>query len=165
MWLPYNVTAGWPFFNSMSSRVRLISFLQFPCSWLHAWSCHLRTRITSALLRAFGFQRLCVLSGNHHSVDFLWLHGTIWMLQVLNSHLSLAIWAQPPALPALAHLGESLAEACGHGVSQRHIIGGLVTGIAKHDALITSSNIRVVLANMHATSNVRAAEDAADICC
>ena len=28
--------------------------------------------------------------------------------------------------------------------------------MAKHDALITSSNIHVVLANMHATSNVRA---------
>ena len=49
--------------------------------------------------------------------------------------------------------GESHAEACGHGATQRHIARGIVTAIARHDVLITSPNINVILANMHATSN------------
>eukprot|EP00438_Fugacium_kawagutii_P010530 Skav214527 [mRNA] locus=scaffold410:253553:254035:+ [translate_table: standard] len=89
---------------------------------LHAWCCHLGSLVALALLAAHGLQRLSVLGGNHHSVDLLWLNGAIRVLEVLNGHLGLSIWSQPPALTALANISEGLAQTCGHGVGQRHAV-------------------------------------------
>merc|ERR1711966_176749 len=44
----------------------------------------------------------------------------------------------------------------GHGVSQGHAVLGLIAGIAEHDALVAGTHIHVVLANVHATRDVRA---------
>merc|ERR1712019_65429 len=48
------------------------------------------------------------------------LDGAILLLHVLNGDLGLAIGAQPPQLTALAHIGQGLAKAGGHGVGQWH---------------------------------------------
>merc|ERR1719203_124743 len=38
---------------------------------------------------------------------------------------------------------------------QWHAILGLVTGIPKHDSLVSSADIEIILANMNSSSNVR----------
>merc|ERR1719502_1812337 len=76
------------------------------------------------------------------------------MLQVLDSHLGLAIRSQPPALTALADISQRLTQTSGHGVRQGHAICSFITGIAKHDALVASTHIHFVLAHMHTTCNV-----------
>ena len=123
---------------------------------LHAWGSHLSSLVALALLAAHGLQRLSVLSGNHHGVDLLWLNGAIRVLQVLNGHLGLAIWAQPPALTALANISQGLAQTRGHGVGQRHAVRCLIAGISKHDALVTGTHVQVLLVHMDAAGNVRA---------
>ena len=115
---------------------------------LHAWGSHLSSLVALALLAAHSLQRLSVLSGNHHGVDLLWLNGAIRVLQVLNGHLGLAIWAQPPALTALANISQGLAPTRGHGVGQRHAVRCLITGISKHDALVTGTHVQVLLVHM-----------------
>mmetsp|Transcript_105754 Transcript_105754/g.227945 ORF Transcript_105754/g.227945 Transcript_105754/m.227945 type:complete len:217 (-) Transcript_105754:86-736(-) len=97
-----------------------------------------------------------MLRGDHHGVDLLRLHGAIRLLQVLNGDLRLAVRTQPPEQAALAHISEHLAQARGHGVSQGHAVLGLIAGIAEHDALVAGTHIHVVLANVHATRDVRA---------
>ena len=67
------------------------------------------------------------------------------MLQVLDRHLRLAIRSQPPALATLAHVGQGLPEPCGHGVGQRHAVGGLIAGISEHDSLVAGTHIHLVL--------------------
>mmetsp|Transcript_57590 Transcript_57590/g.103474 ORF Transcript_57590/g.103474 Transcript_57590/m.103474 type:complete len:321 (+) Transcript_57590:618-1580(+) len=121
---------------------------------LHAWSGHLRALVASALLAPHSLQGLGMLGGDHHSVDLLRLHGAVRVLQVLDGHLGLAVWPQPPAFAALAHVCQRLAQASGHGVCQGHAVTGLITGVAKHDTLVASAHIHVSLANVHATSDV-----------
>eukprot|EP00409_Alexandrium_fundyense_P004200 CAMPEP_0185901450 /NCGR_PEP_ID=MMETSP0196C-20130402/810_1 /TAXON_ID=2932 /ORGANISM="Alexandrium fundyense, Strain CCMP1719" /LENGTH=104 /DNA_ID=CAMNT_0028620105 /DNA_START=92 /DNA_END=403 /DNA_ORIENTATION=- len=41
-------------------------------------------------------------------------------------------------------------------MSQRHAILRLISGVPKHDALVTSPNVKVLLAHMNAASDVRA---------
>merc|ERR1719408_827881 len=101
----------------------------------HAWCSHLRASVSCPLLAAHSLGWLSMLSGDKHSVDLLWLHRAILLLQILNGYLGLAIGSQPPQLPILAHFGELVAQRGRHGVGQWHSILCLITGIAKHDAL------------------------------
>ena len=89
---------------------------------LHAGGHHLRAGVASTFLGALGLGGLRVLGGDHNCVDLLGLDTAIGMLHILNRDLRLAIRAQPPALSALAHLRQGLAEPCGHGVGQRHAV-------------------------------------------
>mmetsp|Transcript_115276 Transcript_115276/g.187824 ORF Transcript_115276/g.187824 Transcript_115276/m.187824 type:complete len:299 (+) Transcript_115276:352-1248(+) len=122
---------------------------------LHARGCHLRTSVASALLAPHRLQRLGMLGGNHHCMDLQGLHRAIFFLAILNCHLSFSIRAQPPQFAVLAHICQLLAQARSHGVRQGHAIFSLITGIAKHDALIASANIHLVFANVNTTCNVR----------
>merc|ERR1719174_109758 len=97
-----------------------------------------------------------MLSRDDHRVDLQWLYGSIGLLQILDGDLCLAVWTQPPQLAILAHICQFLAQASSHGVCQWHAILSLVAGIAKHDTLVASTNIQIVLANMNSSSDVRA---------
>merc|ERR1712144_179172 len=84
--------------------------------FFHARCCHLGATVASTLL------------GTHS-------------LQGLDGHLCLAIRTQPPQRAILTHICQLFAEASCHRVCQRHAVLCLITGIAKHDALVTSTNI------------------------
>lgn len=60
---------------------------------------------------------------------------------VLARHLRLAIGAHPRANTSLSDLGQARAELRGQVVRKGHEGRSLVGGIAKHNALVTSSNI------------------------
>merc|ERR1719440_295106 len=138
------------FFQSLFDHVLHNQLVHF----FHAGSRHLSACVASTLLAAHGLQGFSMLSGDHHGVNLQWLHRAICLLRILDGNLSLAIWAQPPQLATLAHIGELLAQASGHGMCQWHAILGLVASISKHDALIASANIHFVLAHMHSSGNV-----------
>jgi len=122
----------------------------------HVRSCHLWSSVASTLLGPNSLGRLGMLCGDDNSVDLLWLNRPIGLLEVLNGDLRLAVWAQPPELAAFANICQLLAQASGNEVCQRHAVLCLVTGIAKHDTLVTGTNIHFVLTDVDTTSNVRA---------
>ncbi|KAK3036368.1 hypothetical protein RJ639_032137, partial [Escallonia herrerae] len=74
-------------------------------------------------------------------------HGTI-LIPVLDSHLGLTVGPQPWALLVLSHLSELGTKLGCKDVSKGHELRRLVSGIAKHMALITSSNIFRFLCEM-----------------
>merc|ERR1711933_633560 len=123
---------------------------------LHAWGCRVWARVPSHLLTTSGLQWLCMLRGDNNGVNLLRLNRAILPLQILDGDLSLAIWSQPPKQSALAHVCQLLAQARGHGMCQWHTILRLIASIAKHNTLVTSTYIEVILAHVHPTCNVRA---------
>ena len=54
------------------------------------------------------------------------------------------------------HLGEPVAQLGGQHVGERHELGGLVRGVAKHVALVTGANLLQSLCAeaMHALANI-----------
>merc|ERR1712061_420274 len=116
---------------------------------LHARGCRIRAFVPSHLLAASGLQWLRMLCGDHNGVDLLRLDRAILPLQILDGDLSLAIWSQPPKQSTLAHVGQLLAQSCGHGMCQWHTVLRLIAGIAEHNALVTGTYIEVILAHMH----------------
>merc|ERR1719405_200745 len=120
----------------------------------HAWCCHLGATVASTLLGTHSLQGLSMLGGNDYGVDLQRLYRAICFLQVLDGHLCLAIRTQPPQRAILTHICQLFAEASCHRVCQRHAILRLITGIAKHDTLITSTNIHFIFANMDTSSNI-----------
>mmetsp|Transcript_4227 Transcript_4227/g.6453 ORF Transcript_4227/g.6453 Transcript_4227/m.6453 type:complete len:288 (-) Transcript_4227:32-895(-) len=125
-----------------------------PVHFVHAGRSLVSACVASALLATCSLGRLCVLGGDDNGVELLRLDGAICLLQIFNSHLRFTIRAQPPELPILAHVGQFLAQFRGHGVRQRHAVFRLVSGIAKHNALVTSPDVKVLLANMNTTGDV-----------
>merc|ERR1719293_21706 len=123
---------------------------------LHARGCRVRALVPSHLLAAGGLQRLRMLCGDHNGMDLLRLNRAILPLQILDGDLSLAIWPQPPEQSALAHVCQLLPQARGHGMCQWHAILRLIASIAKHNTLVTSTYIEVILAHVHPACNVRA---------
>mmetsp|Transcript_9375 Transcript_9375/g.17442 ORF Transcript_9375/g.17442 Transcript_9375/m.17442 type:complete len:292 (-) Transcript_9375:1156-2031(-) len=121
---------------------------------LHARGCHLRASVANAFLAPHRLQWLGMLGGNHHCMDLQGLHRAIFFLAILNCHLSFSIRAQPPQFAVLAHICQLLAQARRHGVRQGHAVFGLITGVAKHDALISCSHVHLVFAHVNATRNV-----------
>mmetsp|Transcript_32632 Transcript_32632/g.60018 ORF Transcript_32632/g.60018 Transcript_32632/m.60018 type:complete len:264 (+) Transcript_32632:660-1451(+) len=83
---------------------------------------------------------LRVLGGDHNSVNALGHWNTILEL-VLTSDLSLAIGAHPVASAVLANLSELGSQRCGKHVSEGHESVGLISGVPKHDALVTSTDV------------------------
>lgn len=96
---------------------------------------------------------LSVLGGDDDGVDALGDHGAIVIL-VLDGDLGLGVRAQPGDLTRVAGNGEALNELGGEDVSEGHHLGGLVGGIAEHVALVTSTNVLVLAADVNTTGNV-----------
>merc|ERR1712217_699663 len=94
------------------------------------------------------FQRFRMLSRDDNCVNLPRFHRPICFLQIFNCNLRLAVRPQPPEQTTLTHICQLLAQSGGHGVSQRHAILSLVTCIPEHDALIASSDIKVLFADM-----------------
>mmetsp|Transcript_69812 Transcript_69812/g.145936 ORF Transcript_69812/g.145936 Transcript_69812/m.145936 type:complete len:232 (-) Transcript_69812:35-730(-) len=97
-----------------------------------------------------------MLGRDNNRVDLLGFDRSIGLLEVLDGDLGLSVRSQPPEEAGLANIRQSLSEPCGDGVSQRHGILGLVASIAEHDALITSTDVQVLLSDMHTSSDVGA---------
>merc|ERR1740121_2704239 len=123
---------------------------------LHAWRCRVRAPVPSHLLATSGLQWLCMLRGDNNSMNLLRLNRAVLPLQILDGDLSLAIWSQPPKQPTLAHVGQLLAQARGHGMCQWHTILRLIASIPEHDSLVASTYVEVILAHVHSPCNVRA---------
>ena len=60
-------------------------------------------------------------------------------LVVLDGDLGLAVGTQVGQRAVLAHLGEPLGEPVRDGDRQRHQLGGVVAGVAEHQALVAGT--------------------------
>lgn len=99
---------------------------------------------------------LVVLGRDDDSVHAHWDDAAARSLHlVLAGDLGLAVRAQPWQDTSAAGLGKRGAELGREDVGQRHELRGLVGGIAEHVALVTSTNVFLLLANVHSTGNVR----------
>ena len=76
-----------------------------------------------------------VLGGEHHRVD---ADGAV-LVVVLDGDLGLAVGAQVVERAVLAYLGEPLGEPVRDGDRQRHQLGGVVGGVAEHQALVAGA--------------------------
>lgn len=72
-------------------------------------------------------------------------------------HLSLSIWPEPGADSILADLRQLEANLSGQDVRQRHELRGLISSIAKHVTLVSSTQILQGLGihAVHALANIR----------
>ena len=74
---------------------------------------------------------------------------------ILHRDLTLAVGPEPIQLPALAHCGQTAAEAVGQGDGGGHQLLGLVAGVAEHHALVAGADGLVVLP-VHAHGDIAA---------
>ncbi|EON23632.1 hypothetical protein CF8_2290 [Nocardioides sp. CF8] len=85
---------------------------------------------------------LGVLGREHDGVD---ADGTV-VLVVGDRHLGLAVGTEVGERAVLADLGQRLGEALGDHDRQRHQLGGVVAGVAEHQALVAGTAlVEVVL--------------------
>ena len=91
-----------------------------------------------------------VLGGDENIIDTNWLHSAL-LVGVLNDDLGLAIGSQPGDCAVVASLGHLLADEVGEVV--RVGVEGLgiplVGGIAKHDTLISGTEVVHILLDVH----------------
>mmetsp|Transcript_20976 Transcript_20976/g.66462 ORF Transcript_20976/g.66462 Transcript_20976/m.66462 type:complete len:461 (+) Transcript_20976:322-1704(+) len=87
---------------------------------------------------------LVVLGGDEDSVHALGDHGAVLVL-VLDGNLGLAVGAEPGADAVLADLGQLVADLGGEHVGEGHELGGLIGGVAEHDALVAGANLLELL--------------------
>ena len=92
------------------------------------------------LLDVFLGDVLAVLGGDDNCVHADG-DGLAVLHAVLASHLGLAVGAHPGAGAVLADLGEPGTERGGQVVRKGHHRGGLVGGVAEHDALIAGTDV------------------------
>ena len=83
---------------------------------------------------------LGVLSRDHNGVHTLGDHAAILIL-VLAGDLGLAVGAHPGDQASLADLSQTGTKRGGEVVGQGHESLGLISGVTKHDTLITGSNV------------------------
>mmetsp|Transcript_26376 Transcript_26376/g.57789 ORF Transcript_26376/g.57789 Transcript_26376/m.57789 type:complete len:485 (+) Transcript_26376:43-1497(+) len=115
----------------------------------------LSTVVLSALFfGTLGLEGLGVLRGDNNGVDLDRSDGSIRVLLVFDGDLGLSIGSQPPEASVLSDIRQFLSELCGHHVGQRHELFGFVTGVTKHDTLITGTNIEVGFANVDASGDI-----------
>lgn len=88
-----------------------------------------------------------VLRRDHNGVHALRGQSAVAVL-VLDGDLRLGVGAQP-RVGGAAELSELGVEGVRQLASQGHELRGLVGGIAEHDALVTSTHIKVVTVNVH----------------
>lgn len=96
-----------------------------------------------------------VLGGDDDGVDTDGDHAAVLLL-VLDGDLGLTIGAQPLEGSILANVGETLAEAGGEEVGEGHELGGLIGGVAEHDALVTSADLLDALVEVDALGDIGA---------
>lgn len=96
-----------------------------------------------------------VLGGDDDGVDADRDHAAVLLL-VLDGDLGLTIGAQPLEGSILANVGETLAEAGGEEVGEGHELGGLIGGVAEHDALVTSADLLDALVEVDALGDIGA---------
>ncbi len=96
-----------------------------------------------------------VLGGDDDGVDADGDHAAVLLL-VLDGDLGLTIGAQPLEGSILANVGETLAEAGGEEVGEGHELGGLIGGVAEHDALVTSADLLDALVEVDALGDIGA---------
>ncbi|KAH7865984.1 hypothetical protein Vadar_013906 [Vaccinium darrowii] len=63
------------------------------------------------------------------------------IIVILNCDLGFSIRSQPGASPVLANFGEAGPKFSRKDVAEGHQLGGFIGGIAKHDTLVTSTNL------------------------
>jgi len=81
-----------------------------------------------------------VLGGDHNGVDTLRDALTILIVLVLNSDLGLSIRAEPIKDVLFTAFDKTSAQLGGEDVGKRHQLLSLISGIAEHVTLITSTN-------------------------
>lgn len=96
---------------------------------------------------------LKMLSGDDNSVHADGGDGTLVVL-VLNGDLSLDVRESPPQSAVVSAFRQALAQLSGVDVSQRHHFGRLVSGIAEHVTLITSTQILIGTTDVDTTGNI-----------
>lgn len=96
-----------------------------------------------------------VLGGDDDGVDADGDHAAVLLL-VLDGDLGLTIGAQPLEGSVLANVGETLAEAGGEEVGEGHELGGLIGGVAEHDALVTSADLLDALVEVDTLGDIGA---------
>lgn len=96
-----------------------------------------------------------VLGGDDDGVDADGDHAAVLLL-VLDGDLGLTIGAQPLEGSILANVGKTLAEAGGEEVGEGHELGGLIGGVAEHDALVTSADLLDALVEVDALGDIGA---------
>ena len=77
---------------------------------------------------------LGVLAGDDHGVE---RHGAVAVVR--DGDLGLAVGAQVGQHAALADRGEALGQAVRQEDRQRHQLGGVVAGVAEHQALVAGA--------------------------
>ena len=100
----------------------------------------------------------------------IWLIGTAYLYnhiigfmldcskanKVLDStYLSLSIWTSPGHAPIAAQLSNLRVKLVGQHNSQWHALVCLIRGIAEHKALVASTNLILIAANMNTLGDVR----------
>jgi hypothetical protein len=86
-------------------------------------------------------------------VDALRDHSSVVIL-VFDGDLSLGIRAEPSDLAAVTSNRETFDKSGRKKVSKRHHLGGLVSSIAKHVALVTGTNVLVLAPDVDTTGDV-----------
>mmetsp|Transcript_22094 Transcript_22094/g.33597 ORF Transcript_22094/g.33597 Transcript_22094/m.33597 type:complete len:279 (+) Transcript_22094:680-1516(+) len=106
------------------------------------------------LSRALRLGRFGVLCGDEDGVDLCGNDGSVGKLIVGDSDLSLSVRAKPPEGSVLTHISELLSKLVRKEMRQRHVTFGLIRSVSKHDTLVTSTNIHVILSNVDTSSNI-----------
>ena len=115
----------------------------------------LATVVLSGLfLGTLGLEGLGVLGGDNNGVDLDGCDRSIGVLLVLDGDLGLSIGSQPPEASVLADIRQFLSELGGHHVGEGHELLGFVTGVTKHDTLITGTDIEVGLSNVDTSGDI-----------
>mmetsp|Transcript_10218 Transcript_10218/g.21085 ORF Transcript_10218/g.21085 Transcript_10218/m.21085 type:complete len:213 (+) Transcript_10218:928-1566(+) len=96
-----------------------------------------------------------MLGRDDNGVDLDRGDGSIGMLRVFDGDLGLTVGAQPPQGTVLADICQTLSQLRGHHVGQRHAVFSFVTGVTKHDTLVTGTNIQFGLADVDSSGDIR----------
>ena len=105
------------------------------------------------LAQLLGGDVLAVLGRHDNGVDALGDHGAA-VVCVLNSDLGLGVRAQPWDGAVLAGVGHGLVELVGKEEGKGKQLGGLVGGIAEHDALVAGAQLLESLLVVQALGDV-----------
>ena len=101
------------------------------------WCGDLNNLLHCALLNALLWDQL-------HNITNL-LHD---LRNVLNRHLRLAVWTQPPKIIILTYIRQFLFQTCDFECVKGRNVLSLTTGIPERDILITSANINIITADV-----------------
>mmetsp|Transcript_20892 Transcript_20892/g.35922 ORF Transcript_20892/g.35922 Transcript_20892/m.35922 type:complete len:345 (-) Transcript_20892:24-1058(-) len=110
--------------------------------------------LTVLLNRALRLRWLSMLSRDEDSVDFGRNNRPILELVIGDGDLGLSIGTEPPESSILTDISELLSEPVGKKMRQRHAAFGLIRGVSKHNTLVTSANVHVVLSYVDTSGNI-----------